>query len=134
MFEKQMILTRGFQNIVKDGQPAGFQFLMKTIYYRGTFLEIVGAIEVTVDGTQYSREQMRITVGGSGGRTFTLDEAAKTEDVHWDFGTPLIVSVMAPGGLKPGIHDLTVTLGVNPSYVPTGLFRATGHKRLTLVA
>jgi hypothetical protein len=130
MFEKQMILTRGFQNVRKDGQPVGFQFLLKTVYYRGTFLDIIGAIDVTVDGVHFTRDQLRITVDG---RTFTMDEAGRTEDVHWDFGTPLIVTVMAPGGLKPGIHEMSVTLGVNPSYVPQGLFRATGHKRMTLV-
>jgi hypothetical protein len=132
MFEKQMILTRGFQNVFKDSnaQPVGFQFLMKTAYYRGTFLDIIGSIDVTADGVPYRREQIRITVNG---RTFTMDEAAKTEDVHWDFGTPMVVSVMVPGGLKPGIHDLTVTLLMNPSYVPPGVFRTTAHKRMTLV-
>jgi hypothetical protein len=130
MFEKQMILTRGFQNVSKDGQPIGFQFLMKTAYYRGTFLDIIGTIAVSVDGTKYGRDQLRITVGD---RTFTMDEAGRTEDVHWDFGTPMIVTVLAPGGLKPGIRDLTVTLGMNPSYVPPNLFLTTAHKRMTLV-
>ena len=130
MFEAQMILTRGFQNVIQGGKAVGFQFLLKTAYYRGTFLDIIAAVEVTVDGVKYSRDQTRITVAG---RTFTLEEAGKTEDVHWDFGTPMIVTVLVPGGLKPGIHELSVTQGVNPSYVPPGLFRATGHKRMTLV-
>ena len=130
MFEKQMILTRGFQNILKDGRPVGFSFLMKTAYYRGTFLDIIGAITVSVDGTKYAREQLRISVGG---KTFTLEEAGRIEDVHWDFGTPITVSVLVPGGLKPGIHDLDVTLVMNPSYVPPNIFATTAHKRMTLV-
>jgi len=130
MFEKQMILTRGFRNVRKDGRTAGFQFLLKTAYYRGTFLDILGAIDVSVDGVSFSRDQLRITVKG---RTFTMDEAGRAEDVHWDFGTPMTVTVLVAGGLKPGIHDLKVTLGVNPSYVPVGLFNATGQKRMTLV-
>jgi len=130
MYEAQMILTRGFQNVYKGGQPIGFQILLKTAYYRGVFLDIVGAIEITVDGAMYSRDQLRLTVDG---RTFTMDEAGRTEDVHWDFGTPMIVTVLTPGGLKPGIHDMQVSQGVNPSYVPPNLFRATGRKRMTLV-
>jgi len=130
MYEAQMILTRGFQNVHQDGQPVGFQFLLKTAYYRGTFLDLIGTIDVSVDGKAYSREQLRIGVKG---RVLTMEEAAKAEDVHWDFGTPMIVTILAPGGLKPGIHEVQVTLGVNPSYVPVGLFRATGHKRMTLV-
>ena len=130
MFEKQMVLTRGFQNVIKNGTPVGFQFLMKTAYYRGTFLDIIGSIEVAVDGTKYARDQLRITVDD---RTFTMDEAGRAENVHWDFGTPMIVTVLAPGGLKPGIHDFTVTLGMNPSYVPPNLFLTTAQKRMTLV-
>jgi Domain of unknown function (DUF6379) len=130
MYEAQMILTRGFQNVYKDGQAIGFQFLLKTAYYRGTFLDLLGTIDVSVDGKAYSREQLRIGVKG---RVFTMEEAAKAEEVHWDFGTPMIVTILTPGGLKPGIHEVQVTLGVNPSYVPVGLFRATGHKRMTLV-
>jgi hypothetical protein len=130
MFEKQMILTRGFQNVSQEGHPVGFQFLMKTDYYRGTFLDIIGSITVSVDGTKFTRDQLRITVDG---RTFTMDEAGRTEDVHWDFGTPMIVTVLVPGGLKPGIHDLAVTLGMNPSYVPPNLFVTTAQKRITLV-
>lgn len=130
MFEKQMILTRGFQNVRRDGKIVGFQFLMKTAYYRGTFLDIIGGIDVSVDGVGYPRDQLRITVDG---QTFSLEEAGRAEHVHWDFGTPMIVTILTAGGLKPGIHDLKVTLGMNPSYVPVGLFKATGQKRITLV-
>jgi Domain of unknown function (DUF6379) len=129
MYESQMILTRGFQNVYENGQPIGFQILLKTAYYRGVFLDIIGAMEITVDGTRYSGDQLRLTVDG---RTFTIEEAGRTENVHWDFGTAMIVTALAPGGLKPGIHEVTVTQGVNPSYVPPNLFRATGHKRMTL--
>jgi Domain of unknown function (DUF6379) len=63
-----------------------------------------------------------------------LSVMARSATLHWDFGTPLTVTVMASGGLKPGIHDVAITLGMNPSYVPVGLFLATGNKRMTLVA
>jgi hypothetical protein len=125
-----MILTRGFQNVYQDGKATGFQLQIKTMYYRGTFLDIIGAIDIAVDGTKYTREQLRLTAAG---RTFTMDEAAKAEDVHWDFGTPLRVTVMAAGGLKPGIHEVEVSQTMNPSYVPPNVFRATGRKRMTLV-
>ena len=131
MFEKQMILTRGFQNVRKDGRTAGFQFLLKTAYYRGTFLDILGAIDVSVDGVSFSRDQLRITVKG---RTFTMDEAGRAEDVHWDFGTPMVVTILTPDGLQPGIHDVKVNLVMNPSYVPPNVFVTTAQKRMTLVA
>ena len=130
MYEDLMILTRGFQNVYQDGKAAGFQLQLKTMYYRGTFLDIIGAIDVTVDGAKFSREQLRLTVAG---QTFTMDEAAKAESVHWDFGTPLLVTVLSAGGLKPGIHEVEVSQMMNPSYVPPNVFRATARKRMTLV-
>ena len=131
MYETQMILTRGFQNIYENGQAMGFQILLKTAYYRGSFLDLIGAIEINVDGTKYARDQLRLGVNG---RTFTMEEAGRVENVHWDFGTAMIVTVLSPGGLKPGPQEVEVTLGMNPSYVPPNLFRATGHRRITLVA
>lgn len=131
MYENQMILTRGFQNVYQDGQPVGFQIQVKIAYYRGIFLDIIGGFDITVDGTKFSRDQLRLTVAG---RTFTMDEAARTEDVRWDFGTPMLITVLTPGGLKPGIHEVEVSQMVNPSYVPPNIFRTTGRKRMTLVA
>jgi len=131
MYETQMILTRGFQNVYKDGQPVGFQIQVKTAYYRGIFLDIIGGFDITVDGKAFTPEQLRLTVAG---RTFTMEEAAHCEDVRWDFGTPILITVMTPGGLTPGLHEVQIVQTVNPSYVPKGLFRTAGHKRMTLVA
>ncbi len=131
MYETQMILTRGFQNIYKDGQPIGFQMQVKIAYYRGVFLDIIGGFDISVDGVKYTRDQLRLTVAG---RTFTMEEAGRAEDVRWNFGTPLLITVLAPGGLKPGIHEVEVTQVMNPSYVPPNVFRSTGHKKMTLVA
>lgn len=131
MYENQMILTRGFQNVYQDGQPVGFQIQVKIAYYRGIFLDIIGGFDITVDGTKFSRDQLRLTLAG---RTFTMGEAARTEDVRWDFGTPMLITVLTPGGLKPGIHAVEVSQMVNPSYVPPNIFRTTGRKRMTLVA
>lgn len=115
----------------QEGRPIGFQLQVKTAYYRGTFLDIIGTFDIAVDGAKFSRDQLRLTVAG---RTFTMDEAGRTEDVHWDFGTPMLITILTPGGLKPGIHDVEVSQVMNPSYVPPNVFRATGSKRMTLVA
>ncbi len=131
MYENQMILTRGFHNIYQDGRAIGFQIQIKTAYYRGTFLDIIGTFDISVDGTKYTRDQLRLNIAD---RTLTMDEAGKTEDIHWDFGTPMHITVLTPGGLKPGIHEVEVSQVMNPSYVPPNVFRATGRKRMTLVA
>jgi hypothetical protein len=131
MYETQMILTRGFQNVSENGQTTGFQMLVRITYYRGIFLDLIGNFEIAVDGEQFPRENVRFSVGG---RTYTLDEAGKTENVHWDFGVPAILTVHKPGGLKPGIHDIRVTQQIRPSYIPGNGFVTTAHKKMTLVA
>ena len=73
---------------------------------------------------------MRFTYGG---HTYTFDEIGKAEKVHWDFGEPATLTILKPGGLKPGIHDLEVVQTVKPSYMPNG-FTGSTKRKITLVA
>ena len=58
-------------------------------------------------------DKMRITVGRN---TYTFEETAKVEDVRWNFGEPLTITVLKPGGLKPGIHEVYFLQNIKPSY------------------
>jgi Domain of unknown function (DUF6379) len=59
MYENQMILTRGFHNVYREGHVIGFQIQVKTAYYRGTFLDIIGTFDIAVDGVKFSRDRRR---------------------------------------------------------------------------
>ncbi len=131
MFDKYMVLTRGFQNVTEQGQITGFQFKVRITYYRGVFLPLLTGFDVTVDGEKFSREQMRFTYEG---HTYTFDELGKAEKVHWDFGVPATLTVLKPGGLKPGIHDVAVVQTVKPSYMPPTGFTGRMRRKITLVA
>ena len=113
MFENYMLLTRGFRNVKQNNQIVGFQILVKIAYYRGVYLPLIGDFQVAVDGERFGVDKMRFTVGR---RTFTFEETAKAEDVRWEFGQPLTITVSKPGGLKPGIHEVYFLQNIKPSY------------------
>jgi len=113
MLENHMLLTRGFQNVRQDGKVIGFQLLVKIAYYRGVFLPLIGGFEISVDGQNYSVDQMRFTIGHN---TYTFDETAQAEDVRWEFGEPLKITVLKEGGLTPGTHEVSFSQTIKPSY------------------
>ena len=130
MFEKYMIMTRGFTNVRKNGEVIGFQFNIRTTYYRGVYLAIISGLGVTVDGKAFSSDQLRFSVGG---REFTVDEMTHEETVRWPFGEPATVTVLKKGGLQPGMHEISVEQCIKPAYMPARGFVANASKKITLV-
>jgi hypothetical protein len=130
MFDKYMVLTREFQNVLDNGQIIGFQLKVRITYYRGVYLALIGGFEVTVDGEKFRPEQMRFSIAG---RTYTMEELAKAETIRWPFGDEATLTILKPGGLKPGIHDVLVVQAIKPSYHPPG-FVGKSHRKITLVA
>jgi hypothetical protein len=131
MFDKYMVLTRGFQNVAENGKITGFQFKVRITYYRGVFLALIGGFDVTVDGEKFKPEQLRFSIGG---RTYTMDELGKAEKERWPFGEPATLIILKPGGLKPGIHDVQVVQTVKPAYIPGPGFTGRARRKITLVA
>ena len=131
MFDKYMLITRGFQNVTQNGQITGFQMKVRITYYRGVFLPLLTGFAVTVDGEEFKPEQMRFTVND---HTYTFEELGKAEKVHWNFGDPATLTVLKPGGLKPGIHLVDIVETVKPSYMPPTGFTGHTKRKITLVA
>jgi hypothetical protein len=130
MFENYMLLTRGFQNVRQNNQVIGFQILVKIAYYRGVFLPLIGDFQVAVDGEKFGVDKMRITVGR---QTYTFDETARAEDVRWEFGQPLIITILKPGGLRPGVHEVYFLQNIKPSYTGEAGRISSVTKRMSLV-
>jgi len=113
MFEKYMICTRGFKNVVEKGQSTGFQLDVRISYYRGIPLSCVEGFDVTVDGKAFDPGEIRYAIGG---KRYTIAEAAEAVDVRWPFGDSLTLLIPKPGGLAPGIHDIQVVEKLRISY------------------
>ena len=117
MAARQIYNPEGFKNFEKDGKTAGFQFQYKAQYYRGITLSIVHDIKVNVDGVDYKREDISMTVNGE---TFTLDQMLTVvdSDYRWEFGEFATVNVNKEGGLAKGAHHMTTVTTIVPSYMP----------------
>jgi len=132
MFDKHMVLTRGFQNVFEKGRVVGFQMKIRITYYRGVFLAIIGGFEVTVDGEKFAQDKLRFILGG---RTYTMQQLGKAEKEHWGFGEAATLRVLKPGGLKPGMHEVEVVQSLKPSYIPEEFgFLGQSRRKITLVA
>jgi hypothetical protein len=131
MFEKYTLVTRGFQNVVENGQVLGFQIKIRIPYYRGIYLALINSLEITVDGQKFSPSQLRFSIAG---RTFTMDEMAREENARWPFGEPATVTVLKPEGLALGLHEVTLEQAIKPAYMPGRGFTSQITRKLTLVA
>ncbi|MBQ9064210.1 MAG: hypothetical protein IJ123_02060 [Blautia sp.] len=117
MAARQIFNPDGFKNIVEDGKATGFQFEFKAQYYRGFTLSILHNISVNVDGEDFAREDICISVHGE---TFTLDQALTVvdSDYRWEFGEYAAILVKKDGGLAPGKHHIKAVQLIVPSYMP----------------
>ncbi len=130
MFEKYMIVTRGFKNVLRGGNAVGFQLGVRITYYRGIPLSCVEGFDVTVDGERFTGTDISYALGG---RSFTAGEAAQAATVRWGFGDPLTLIVSKPGGLKPGLHEIEVVEKLRISYMPNSRSVASSRKKMVLV-
>ncbi len=113
MVDREPVQQRGFKNVYRNGQAVGFQILYRSGYYRGIWLSLSKGFSVMVDGEQFPREAITVTIGG---KTYTQDEMERVGNVHWEKTEPAILTVAKPGGLKMGVHEVTVNWSHRISY------------------
>ena len=115
MMDNKMICAEACQNVVQDGQTVGFAFRGRLPYYRGLGLSMIENISVSVDGEPVAREDIRFSVRG---RTWTLDEMETEYGDRWNFGEKALITVLRPGGLTPGAHQVEFGVTMRVSYLP----------------
>ena len=129
MFDRYLICEDGFANVMQGCKVIGFQLKVRITYYRGVALSLVEGFDVTVDGKKYRREQMRFSMGD---RSFTLDEMETAVNDRWDFGEPATLTILEPGGLAHGKHEIEVFEHLRISYLPWP--SVTGDKKILALA
>lgn len=127
------IQSRGFRNVVEDGEITGFQVPIRLDYYRGVWLSQLRPAKVTVDGETFEGGDVAWTIDG---KTYQQDELAANPDVNWGITEPAVLTVQKPGGLAPGLHDVEVFSQYSASYLPPRLdlgFGGSAKRRMVLV-
>ncbi len=109
MVDNAYVQQRGFHNIYnEDGTIWGFQFCMRTKYYKGLWLSQFRAGDAIVDGVVYPRETLIWNIQGM---DYTREEMYDRMDQYWQFGDIATVKVPCPGGLREGYHTVEIQFG-----------------------
>jgi hypothetical protein len=102
-------------NVVKNGridlghqEVEGFSFELYQPWYKAGPVGMVHDINVVIDGEAVPRENIHLIL--KGGQRVMLCDARTIQDIWWNIVEPLVVFVHKKGGLKPGRHELEVTL------------------------
>jgi hypothetical protein len=119
MLENHMIQQRGFKNVSALGQVVGFQVRVRIVAYKGMWADIIGGAEIAVDGEAFTRNQITWTIGD---HTFTQEELLTNTNVHWQWTEPATLTVSKPGGLKPGNHNVKVSVSFLEGTTPRSTF------------
>ena len=109
MFEDRLIESG---SVTSDAH--GFSFGLRLNWYRALPLSSVARVDVVVDGDAIDPDAISFTVDGV---TRRLRDLPGHPDDWWFVTDTAIVRVDRPGGLSPGEHALSVTLGSRIPYV-----------------
>ncbi|MBP6900236.1 MAG: hypothetical protein KBC73_09120 [Burkholderiaceae bacterium] len=115
MYDQHIIVPGTLRNTADGEAITGYELGIRLPYYRGQWLSIVEDIAVSADGVKAPREAVRFTLRG---RAWTLDQMEAATDQRWEFGEVATVSVLQPGGLAAGEHELVVAEQLRISYLP----------------
>ena len=114
MVDNDYIQMRGFHNLKdKDGKIWGFQFGMRTKYYKGLWLSQFRTGNAIVDGVVYPKASLIWNIQGI---DYTAEEMYDRMDQYWQVNEPAYVKVPKPGGLKQGYHEVAIEFGWVSNY------------------
>jgi hypothetical protein len=117
MLEKEQIQYRGFRNIYdENGEACGFEFCLRSTYYRGVWLSQLRVGRVIVDGEEFLADSGKVT-WIIRGQEYTPAEMAKDNIHFWPMNEVATIRVKKPGGLAQGYHDVAVRWGWSSSYI-----------------
>ena len=109
MVENYYVQQRGFHNIYNDdGTIWGFQFCMRTKYYKGLWLSQFRTGDCIVDGVVYPKASLIWNIQGI---DYTAEEMYDRMDQYWQAHDIATVKVPCPGGLKQGYHTVEIKFG-----------------------
>lgn len=115
MMDNKMIVEGSLENVEEDGTVKGAKFLGRLPYYRGLGLSMIEDIQVTIDGEQVPRADVRFHIRG---KTYTLDEMETVYDDRWNFGEKATIIALKDRGLGAGDHKVEFSVRMRVSYLP----------------
>jgi hypothetical protein len=113
VFDKYIVCEEGFR-ARPDGRPGG-RLEVRMPYYRGLFLSMVEAVDLTFDGIAVPPERTTFTVHGN---TYSFEEMPTVTDDRWEMGERAVLTFETDTPPAPGEHDIAVSVRLRISYMP----------------
>ncbi|SFT07878.1 C-glycoside deglycosidase beta subunit domain-containing protein [Saccharopolyspora flava] len=113
MFDQYILCEDGFRRR-EDGRPGG-RLEVRMPYYRGLFLSMVEAVDLTFDGRPVPAERTSFTVHGN---TYSFAELGGITDDRWEMGERAVLAFETEQAPEPGEHEVDVAVRLRISYMP----------------
>jgi hypothetical protein len=115
MIEYDVIQTRGFHNIEKDGEIIGFRFCVRAKQYRGYWLSMIRTEDVIVDGEVFKKDDIVWTIDGI---DYTPAQMLEIGKVQFPGNRAATLTIKKQGGLPQGYHDIQFAVRYIHCYLP----------------
>lgn len=102
-------------NYYENGEIAGYQFDVRLAYYRGQYLSVIDELKVEVDHEPVEDGDVRFYVNN---KEFAVWELKEAFSEFWRIKDAATIKVRKAGGLKPGEHNVKLTLMFRCPYLP----------------
>lgn len=110
----ELLVKDSLRNHCENGEITGVEVKIKIGYYRGVALSLFQDATLEIDGTLYTKDQLRFAVPEG---TFTFDEMATITTINWNFGEAGTLIVNKPGGLPVGsTHEVEMMHNIRVFY------------------
>lgn len=119
MFDNNVFKKDTCKNIEENGEVIGYELQTLITYYRGIPLSMVEFIKVAIDEKEAASDKIQISIDRED--WFYLSEAATVTTYKWEYGEPLYIRVLKPGGLVKGNHQVKLTVATRTAYIPVPL-------------
>lgn len=114
-YDAYIICDNSLRNLTEGSEVIGFAVTLRIANYRGYLLSQVEDVRIEVDGQWIDRDALRFAVNG---QQYTIPEMAHVTDNRWGILDRATLTCLVPGGLKPGLHEITVEEHIRASYIP----------------
>jgi hypothetical protein len=91
----------------KDTQIDGFTFKLRNFYYTAQPVCTIAGFNLRIDGEIFPSDSISLIVRGE---RIRVPDAPTIQEIWWRFGEVLDVYVEKSKGLKPGSHEMSLTI------------------------
>lgn len=114
MFDRYMLVEDTLTDLPECAGGPGFQVGIRFPHHCGIWLSMVEEISLTLDGRAIMNGSMSLRLHGN---TYRVDRLQAEKEDRWNFAEVGTLSVRMDTPLLPGIHTLSLSMGLRVSFL-----------------